>query len=314
MEGETECEIRWKIKRFGKFQESLQKKGWKLKGPFHTVDYYFQPKYGTFWNPNKKSVKAQEWKKPKSDARIYLQQYETVLWKGNTYKKTFPPFSKVKLYEGPIEVCKVVLRGLGFEEWMIIEKQDGRLWHHPKTKAYLAMEKIRGMGWTGRMNFVGKTSKVADDKMRRAIGKLGIPRRQVKLKMLVVTFAEKEGRMKRPSDKAKHDAREEHLLRETKEDFIFQKRLEKFKKKLEKMWKKQEKRRDAEETKELKKGPIKKKRTPKKKPTKVKKKVVKLTKKKPIVKKLNKKQKTVKKKVTKKRSAPKKKAKKARKK
>ena len=243
MDGEVECEIRWKIKELGKFQESLQKRGWELKGAYSAVDYYYQPVHGSFWNPEKKFIKIREWKTPESNAYIYLVQNDVVVWRGNSYKKTFPPLSKVKLYDGSIKVCRAVLRSLGFEEWLIIEITDGRLWQAPKSKRYLALEKVHGMGWTGRMDFVGKTVRQADEKMRKSIGRLKISRRHVKIKTLLVMFAEKEGRLEKPSRKARLKSKEELLMAEAREEFLLQKKLEKFKKQLEKKWQKQEKKR-----------------------------------------------------------------------
>ena len=122
---------------------------------------------------------------------------------------------------------------------------------------YLALEKIHKMGWTGRMNFVGKTPKMVDDKMRRAISGFKVPRRHVKLKTLIVMLAEKGGRMERPSDEAIKGVQEIRSLKETREEAKSEKLVTAFKKRVKKA-EKTKKKVKASASKKMKKKVVKK--------------------------------------------------------
>ena len=161
---------------------------------------------------------------------------------------------------------------MGFEEWMLVEILDGRIWSHPETSRYMTLEKIQKKGWTGRMNFAGKTARGADAVMKTVLSDLKIPRRNVKIKQLIVELTHREGRSKKPSKRAKKLADEEMQLRTRKEEFQLKKRIKKFERHLEKSWKKQEKERKKEEAKAKKeakadKSPKRKTSTKKKKTT-----------------------------------------------
>ena len=243
----VECEIRWKVKRLGLFQSRLKKAGGELKGTYQAADFYYQPQVGDFWHPDEKWIKVREWISPEGAGTVSMSRGEVVEWKKNHYTKHIPPFRKARLYEGDLKDCKAVVDQLGFEPWLHVEIKDGRLWYFPKGKFYLAMEKIEGQGWTGRMNFVGRSPKSIDGIIRRRLKKIHVARRRVRIKQLITMVAEKEGALERPSSKAKFEAGKERVVQGFKQEIQIKKKLERFRTDLEKEWKRQEKEREKAE-------------------------------------------------------------------
>ncbi|HDR53139.1 MAG TPA: hypothetical protein ENN60_00475 [archaeon] len=244
----TECEIYFKISDFGRFQEKLQKLGGVLKGPYKATDFYYQP-VRDFWNPEARTIRIREWEKPPLPATIYITRNKVVEFGKRKYWELTPPYSRLKLFEGELETGKEVLKDLGFEPWIVVEILDGRLWHFPQEgwQFYLALEKYRTLGWVSRMGFVGTSPKGAISNMKEALKKLKIPSGNAHIKSLPVLMAEKQGGMKRASEKVVLQAKKDRATVNAKVKAEFEVRLKRFKKKVEKEWLKQEKEHQKEE-------------------------------------------------------------------
>jgi len=185
-----ECEVRFFIKDIKRFERRLGQLRSKLLYPYEFNDYYFRPTKAT-WDPLEKNLRIREWKTPPNPTTIYFVKNEIVSIGNTSFKRSLYPQGKVALFSGDLDLCKALLCDLGFKFWFVLKKEKARLWEIPQYGFKTVAEYIKGLGWTGELEFEGENLSKAKIEIEKALNSLNIPRNLVTFKPISVIFAEK---------------------------------------------------------------------------------------------------------------------------
>ena len=183
-----ESEVRYKIEDIKEFKKKLRKLGAKLLFPYEFTDYYYQPA-GRKWNLIEKNLRIREWQEPEKPTTIYFVKNEILLVNGRQFKRAEYADGKVPLFNGDVEICKSLLKDLGFEELFIIKKEKATFWELSQGFKTVA-EYIKEIGWWGELEFEGKDPLKAQKEIEKALKVLEVKKELVSYKTISAIFAE----------------------------------------------------------------------------------------------------------------------------
>jgi adenylate cyclase class IV len=187
-----ECEVRFKIEDIDAFEATLARLGAKIALPYEFTDHYYKPA-GTPWAPVEQSLRIREWAEPSTPTTIYFVKLEILTIEGLRFKRSLYPEGKLPLYSGPLDTCRALLNDLGFEFWFALRKEKARLWEIPDHHFFTAVEYIRGIGWTGELEFEGQNPQTAAPAIKKALRLLEIPQHLVSHKPISALYMESNG-------------------------------------------------------------------------------------------------------------------------
>ena len=190
MASSFECEVRFTIKDIKVFKRRLRELKARLLYPYAFTDYYYHP-VNEKWNPLQKNLRIREWQKPKRPSTIYFVKNEIVKIGGIKFKRALYPEGKTPLFAGSTEACKSILIDLGFKPWVTVKKEKALFWNVHRYGFKTIAEYVKGLGWTGELEFEGKNPKRAMTEIKKALSILGIQPELVSFKPISVLFAEK---------------------------------------------------------------------------------------------------------------------------
>ncbi|MAG08001.1 hypothetical protein CMO89_00870 [Candidatus Woesearchaeota archaeon] len=185
-----ECEVRFTIEDIKSFEDRLKELEAKLVYPYEFTDYYFRP-VKEKWNLVEKNLRIREWKSPQKPTTIFFVKNEVISLGDIKFKRALYPDGKVALFSGELNICRSLLRDLGFEPWFSVRKENASMWDIPKYGFKTVAEHIEGLGWSGELEFEGEDPKKAKEEIEKALNALKIPKDLVSFKPISAIFAEK---------------------------------------------------------------------------------------------------------------------------
>jgi adenylate cyclase class IV len=188
MAGKFECEVRFFIGNVEEFERVLGRIGARQILSYEFIDYYYRPK-GLRWDPLVQTLRIRKHLAPRKKSEILLTKVELIEQDGLAFKRSIYPQGKLRLFQGSFEECKGLLEDLGFEEWLKIEKRDGRVMELPNGLRF-AYEFVDGLGWTGELEFEGIDVRRVSQLLRRFAQLLEIREGDMTFKPLASIYPE----------------------------------------------------------------------------------------------------------------------------
>lgn len=185
-----ECEVRYSIENIKIFEKRLEALGAELIYKYEFTDYYFKP-IKKKWNPIEKNLRIRKWKFPKKPTTIYFVKNKIISTGNIKFKRAVYQDGKVPLFSGDLNICKSLLSDLGFKLWFILKKKKCKFWRLPKYNFETVTEFIDGLGWSGELEFEGRSMAKAKTEIESALNILKIPKNSVSFKPVSAIFAEK---------------------------------------------------------------------------------------------------------------------------
>ena len=184
-----ECEVRFKIENIQDFEARLGQLEARIAYPYEFTDHYYKPK-GKQWDPIERNLRIRDWIQPRKESTIYFVKLEIVSIQGLKFKRALFSEGKLPLFRGQLAECQSLLRDLGFEFWFSLRKEKARLWEIPQHNFFTAVEYIKGLGWTGELEFEGKDPNKAAATILKALELLNVPKQTVTHKPISAIYLE----------------------------------------------------------------------------------------------------------------------------
>lgn len=189
MPAQFECEVRFYIKDLNAFKKRLRQLNAIFLHPYAFTDYYYEPK-NKKWNPKINNLRIREWQKPKKPTGIFFVKNQIIKSRERQFKRSTYQDGKVPLFFGSLKTCQKLLKDLEFRPIFKIKKERCLFWDLPNYKFKTIAEYVKGIGWTGELEFAGNDPKKAGKQINQALKILQIPPELVTFKTMSALFLE----------------------------------------------------------------------------------------------------------------------------
>ncbi|MHA1379079.1 MAG: hypothetical protein ACTSRG_11915 [Candidatus Helarchaeota archaeon] len=149
-----ESEIRIIFDNIAPFLETLKSLNAQIIKKYSFKDHIYKPRGVKSWELEEKIMRIREWNEK---SQLLFTKTRIIKLGDFSFKQTYFPKGKIKLYEGTLQETQIILKDWNFEFWFLIEKEEGSL--HEIKKPFqirLVVEKIKNLGYTAEIELWGE--------------------------------------------------------------------------------------------------------------------------------------------------------------